>query len=233
MRGKDIARWSWGSKFKIILPQDSGKPSKAMPESTLKIEYPKTFEYFKEFEKPIRNCALLAQFFDPTVDPFYSSYNVGAYTYAPFKVVWKEICAEIEAVVIASDDDTIIPDHKLVLVAFHSEAPAYFLSGILNSSPIGLFVRSYTMQTSISGHIFDYVAIPEFSAKNPLHMKLVELAKRCHAAAGNTEDLEKLEEKVDQVAAEVLMVPAAKLKVMREELQLLRGTVSSPSEQDD
>jgi hypothetical protein len=149
--------------------------------------------------------------------------------------VWKEICAEIEAVMIASEDETIIPDHKLVLVAFQSKAPAYFLCGILNSSPIGLFVRSYAMQTSISGHIFDYVAIPEYSAKDALHNKVVELAKQCHtaAAAGKTGELENLEEKLDQTAAEALEVPIAKLKVMRDELQLLRGTVPSPSEQDD
>lgn len=62
---------------------------------------------------------------------------------------------------------------------------------------------------------------------------LYETLLTAGAAAGNTGDLETLEEKVDQVAAEVLMVPAAKLKVMCDELQLLRGTVSSPSEQDD
>ena len=232
IRGKDISRWTWESKFKIVLPQDPDQPSKAMAEKTLKVKYPKTFEYFKGFESAIRKCALLAQFFDPAVDPFYSSYNVGSYTYAPFKVVWKEICAEIEAVVVASDDETIIPDHKLVLVAFQSEAQAYFLSGLLNSSPIGLFVRSYTMQTSISGHIFDYVAIPEYSSKDSSHKKLVELAKECHAAAaGETGTLENLEERLDQVAAEVLNVPAAKLKIMRHELQLLRGTVSILSEQ--
>lgn len=69
VRGKDIARWTWGSKFKVILPQDPHQPSKAVAENTLKIEYPKTFEYFKEFEKAIRKCALLAQFFDPKVIP--------------------------------------------------------------------------------------------------------------------------------------------------------------------
>jgi hypothetical protein len=108
----------------------------------------------------------VGSFFDPAVDPFYSSYNVGSYTYAPFKVVWKEICPEIEAAVIAEDGETIIPDHKLVLVAFDAEEPAYFLSGILNSAPIGLFVRSYAVSTSISGHIFDYVRVPAYSEKD-------------------------------------------------------------------
>ncbi len=235
VRGKDISRWNWGSKYKIILPQEPDQPSKAVLESTLKIKFPKTFDYFKQFEGAIRKCALLAQFFDPDVDPFYSSYNVGSYTYAPFKVVWKEICAEIEAVVIASGEEKIIPDHKLVLVSFHSENAAYFLSGMLNSSPIGLFVRSYTLQTSISGHIFDYVAIPEYSAKDPLHCKVVELAKKCHEAkaSGNMGELENLEEELDERVAEVLMIPKAKSKIIRDELQLLRGITPVSSEEGE
>jgi SAM-dependent methyltransferase len=235
VRGKDISRWNWESKYKIILPQDPNQPSKAMLESALKIKFPKTFDYFKQFESAIRKCALLAQFFNPEVDPFYSSYNVGAYTYAPFKVVWKEICTEIEAVIIASGKETIIPDHKLVLVSFHSAAPAYFLSGILNSSPIGLFVRSYTLQTSISGHIFDYVAIPEYSASDPLHRKVVILSKKCHKAnaSGQTGQIDDLEEELDQVAAEVLKIPTAKLTVIRDELQLLRGIAPPSSDPED
>ena len=88
------------------------------------------------------------------------------------------------------------------------------------------------MQTSISGHIFDYVAIPEYSSSDASHKKLVSLAKQCHttAIAGETGNLEILEERLDQVAAEVLNVPTAKLKVMRDELQLLRGTALDDSE---
>ena len=235
VRGKDISRWNWGSKLKIILPQDPDQQSKAMLESTLKVKFPKTFDYFKQFEGAIRKCALLAQFFNPEVDPFYSSYNVGSYTFAPFKVVWKEICAEIEAVVIASGEETIIPDHKLVLVSFYTEDPAYFLAGLLNSSPIGLFVRSYTLQTSISGHIFDYVAIPEYSAKDPSHSKVVELAKKCHEAnaSGKAGQLDSLEEKLDEVAAEVLNIPKAKMKIIRDELQSLRGIAPSLPDEGD
>ena len=144
-----------GSLRLIILPQDPDHPATAVPIESLKVKFPKTFAFFKGFEKEIWACALLAQFFDPKSDPFYSSYNVGGYTYAPFKVVWKEICLEIEAVVIEDPDRSVVPDHKLVMVAFDKAEPAYFLLGLLNSIPIGLFVRSYAVQTSISGHIFD------------------------------------------------------------------------------
>jgi hypothetical protein len=233
VRGKDIQRWNWRSELKIILPQDPEQPSKALPERVLKVEYPKTFGYFKDFEKPIRDCALLAQFFDPEVDPFYSSYNVGSYTYSPFKVVWKEICQEIEAAVIAPEGDTIIPDHKLVLVAFNSEEPAYFLCGVLNSAPIGLFVRSYAVQTSISGHIFDYVRVPEYSERDVSHRKVSQLAKKCHLASqAGGQDISNLEEALDEIVAEILHISPAKLTFIQDELQFLRGGEPSTDRDD-
>lgn len=223
VRGKDIQRWTWKSEMKIILPQDPEQPSKALPESVLKIKFPKTFSYFKGFEKDIRACALLAQFFDPKVDPFYSSYNVGGYTFAAFKVVWKEICAEIEAVVIEDHERQIVPDHKLVLVAFEKAEPAFFLSGLLNSIPLGLFVRSYAVQTSISGHVFEYVALPQYDSANPTHKKIAQLAKACHKATGAK--LTELEFSLNEAVATVLGIPTNNLQIMIDELGILRGDV--------
>jgi hypothetical protein len=230
VRGKDIGRWIWKSEFQIILPQDPDYPSKAMSEGTLKIKFPKTFGYFKSFEKEIRNCALLKQFFDPQVDPFYSSYNVGEYSYAPYKVIWKEICPEIEAAVIA-EGENVIPDHKLVLVSFDQPEPAYFLSALLNSSPVSLFVRSYTVQTSISGHIFDYVALPQYSKGNNLHQKIATLAADCHLKSGSK--LAVLEAELDELVADILGISAANVKIMRDELDLLRGGDTFEEDSED
>ncbi len=220
VRGRDVGRWTWDSKLKVILPQDPKQPAKAVPEAALKTKHPKTFGYFEKFEKEIRDCALLAQFFDPELDPFYSSYNVGHYTYAKFKVVWKEISNEIEATVIESNGTTIIPDHKLVLVAFDKAEPAYFLSGILNSSPVGLFIRSYGVQTSISGHIFEYMNIPSYSRSDLIHKEVVDIARQCHTA--RDAQLANLEERLDLAVAKALSIPAKHSKVMRKELRVLR-----------
>jgi hypothetical protein len=184
------------------------------------VKYPKTFGYFKGFEKEIRACALLKQFFDPQVDPFYSSYNVGAYSYAPFKVVWKEICPEIEAAVIANGSN-VIPDHKLVMVAFDAPQPAYFLCALLNSTPIRLFVRSYTVQTSISGHVFDFVSLPQFSTSNPRHKMIAQLGAECHEASAAK--LLSYEKELDELVAEILGLSSQNVKVMSDELGLLRG----------
>ena len=136
-------------------------------------------------------------------------------------MVWKEICPEIEAVVIEDHDREVIPDHKLVLVAFDKAEPAFFLCGLLNSVPVGLFVRSYAVQTSISGHVFDYVALPQYDSKDASHRKIVRLARDCHKADGAK--LESLEAALDEAVAITLGIPTANLTIMRDELQLLRG----------
>jgi SAM-dependent methyltransferase len=221
VRGRDVGRWSWKSNFGIILPQDPNDRAKAISVSKMKKSYPKTYAFFHKFEGDIRSCALLAQFFDPDHDPFYSSYNVGSYTYAPYKVVWKEISSEIEAVVIERDKSDIIPDHKLVMVSFDQKDPAYFLSGVLNSSIIGLFVRSYAVQTSISGHIFDYAAIPRYVQSNELHRRIVATAKACHSASDTK--LPDLEKSLDKHVGQLLGLSASDVKTVATELERLRS----------
>lgn len=225
VRGKDVAKWHWTSSLFIILPQDQHDPSKAVPEVYLKSKYPKTFAYFKQFEKEIRSCALLKQFFNPQLDPFYSSYNVGSYTFMRFKVVWKEICPEIEATVVESSKDTIIPDHKLVIVGFEERQPADFLCGILNSSIVSLFVRTYAIQTSISGHIAEFCQIPTFSATNTLHKQIADLARQCQitAAIGDSDKLVDLQDRIDQAVCALWDISNEELKLILGELRERRS----------
>ena len=178
----------------------------------------------KLFEADLRACALLDHFFDPKTDPFYSSYNVGAYTFAPVKVVWKEIASEIEAAVLVGSE--AVPDHKLVCVAFDQEAPAFFLAAFLNSTPVAAFVRAYAIQTSISGHIFDYAAVPTFDPENPTHRALADLGEQCSAAAvdGESSALVQLEQTVDTAVAGLLGIDKRSLGDPQQSVRLLRLT---------
>jgi len=235
VRGKDVSRWKWSSELHIILPQNPDNPAKAVLESRLKTKYPKTFAYFRQFEKDIRGCALLKQFFDPASDPFYSSYNVGDYTFKPFKVVWKEICPEIEAAVIQTNDRVIVPDHKLVIVGFDDPKPAFFLCGLLNSSPVSLLVRTYATHTSISGHISEFARLPIYSPRNEGHNRVVALSKLCHraVAAGKLEQLAARERDLDEQVSALLGITAQQTKVVQQELQELRTGVAKEADAEE
>ena len=221
VRGKDISRWKWSTQMHIILAQDREKPSKAVPEKRLKKHFPKTFAYFKQFEEDIRSCALLRQYFDPEKDPFYSCYNVGEYTFRPVKVLWKEISPEPQAVVLDSESEMIVPDHKLVLVSFESSDSAHFLCAVLNSSPIRLLVRSYAVQTSISGHVLSYANIPQYVHDNELHKHLSNLSSESHAAArrGDTAQVSEIEADIDKQTARLWGLTADEVRAMQAELR--------------
>lgn len=220
VRGKDVSRWSWASELKIILPQDPTDPAKALPEHELKKHFPETFSYFKRYEADLRSCALLKQFFDPKTDPFYSSYNVGDYTFKSYKVVWKEISSEVQAAVIDSEAFTVIPDHKLVMVGFESLDAAHFLCSMINASPIRVLVRAYAVQTSISGHVCEYACLPTYSPSAPSHGALVSLSKACHKAAakGDWKTVAGLESEIDKAAAKLWGISNDELGAIQEAL---------------
>jgi len=191
-----------------------------VPESHLKRNYPKTYAYFRQFEKEIRACALLKQYFNPARDPFYSSYNVGEYTFQQYKVVWKEISPDIQAAVVNDESKAIVPDHKLVMVSFHHAEPAYFLCAILNSSPIRMLVRSYAMQTSISGHVAEYARIPTYSKQNEVHQELAELARKCHEekSSNGGEALASTETRIDELVADLWDITDSELRTIQDTL---------------
>jgi hypothetical protein len=213
VRGKDVFRWHWSSAMSIILPQDPQNPAKAVPETDLRRRFPETFGYFKQYEEDLRACALLEQFFDPKKDPFYSSYNVGAYTFKRHKVVWKEISPEVEAAVIDSEDRSIVPDHKLVMISFDSDEEAHFLCSVINSSPVRVLVRAYAVQTSISGHVCEFATLPVYSSRDASHRELAHLSRQCHAAAANGDAklVASLEGDIDQSVASVWGITKAEL----------------------
>ncbi len=152
LRGRDVTRWSAEPSAYIILTQEA-ETRNGIAEAEMKRKYPKTYSYFKQFEKKLRGRSGYKKYFNPD-DPFYSIYNVGTYTLAPYKVVWREQSREFQAAKISLQDERpIIPDHKLMAIACYSEEEADYLAALLGSSPCKLIVKSYAISTSTSTHV--------------------------------------------------------------------------------
>lgn len=167
--------------------------------------YPKAWRYLKRFEQRLRESAILKRYFSPA-DPFYSLFNVGDYTFAPFKVLIREIASSLTCAVSSPHDGkTCIPDHKLVMVGLEDEEEAHFLCALLNSKPMRLLIESYTIKTQFSTHIFSMAAIPTFDRLDSRHARLAELSATAHsfAAEGSQSRLETIEDEVDLLAAEL------------------------------
>jgi hypothetical protein len=238
-----VIRWNASPSAYLILSQDP-KVGKGITEAEMKKKLPKTFSYLRKFEGDkenpkrgtLRGRALFKLYFKST-DPFYSMYNVGAYTLAPFKVVWREQSRQFQAAKVASQyGKPIIPDHKLMAVDCYTEEEADYLAALLGSSPCKLIVMSYAISTSTSTHVLEHLAIPKFDPKNQTHTKLAGFSKRCHVASakGDEETVSKLEEEIDALAAELWDITDKELQIIQKVLgEIQKARTDFASDEDE
>lgn len=147
---------------------------------------PKSYKYFQTFKKELESRSTFKGRMKNA--PFYAIYNVGDYTFAPWKVVWAEQpgnnafpaavvgCGTVPVI----GKRVIVPDHKIFFVEFNDPKPAYYLCGLLNSSTVRTFIQSHNISIQV-GNIFKHMSLPQFDKSNKDHVKLVRLVKKAHA----------------------------------------------------
>jgi hypothetical protein len=222
LRGRDVARWKAQPEYSILVPQDPAQPSRGYPIKELQTKLPKTYAFLLNFEEPLRNRSGFRQFFNPELDPFYSVYNVGPYTFAPFKVVWREQSSLLTAAVVEAPKvgKIVVPDHKLMLCGCESAEEAHHVCALLNSNPAQFIVKSYAIETSVSTHVLNYVRIPKFNPKDKIHVSLAASSAACHAAVGSASDekMAALETANDELAAQLWNLSTPELKDIKSSL---------------
>ncbi|HFD38233.1 MAG TPA: SAM-dependent DNA methyltransferase, partial [Anaerolineae bacterium] len=148
LRGRDVRRWRAQPSLHILMMQDP-KRRRGLDESLVQQRYPKTWAYLKRFETPLRARSGFKRYFTRKdkrtgqvieTGPFYSMFNVGDYTFAPWKVVWGRIGNRIGASVIPNG----IPQETISLVACDNEAEAYYIAALVNSTPFQFAAYSYS-----------------------------------------------------------------------------------------
>jgi len=252
IRGRDVKKWYVVGDFGwIIVPHDPGT-GKPLNESKIKTEYPKTYSYFLNYKNDLEGRSIHKLW--GKNNPFYAVYDIGSYSFAPYKVVWKYVAgkisgkAEFSTVVLESVNDKfleikpLIPNEKLMLVPFEKKEEAYYVSGILNSSPVELLVASYVIETAISTHILNKIKIPKFDPENLIHQKLSQLSQKAHEISKKIydehredlkEDLKKIEEEIDKTVAELYGITDDELKEIRKCLMILKeGEIPEEEEEE-
>lgn len=230
IRGRDVGRWKAESSALLLNVQDPEKRC-GYEEDWMKDKYPLTLGYLLRFEELLRERSGFKKFFCKSVGkgtrrrlkpfaPFYSLYNIGEYTLAPYKVCWREQSEFFTATVagsskVAGKKKVIIPDHKLMFVPFDNELEAHYVCAAINSSPSVLIVRSYAIETQTSTHVLENVRLPKFDAQDQRHLRLAELSGMAHAAVERPETdekcLENIETEIDKTAAELWDITTAEL----------------------
>ncbi|MGO9114387.1 MAG: N-6 DNA methylase [Thermoguttaceae bacterium] len=189
VRWIDVDRWSARPSAHLLLAQDP-QTRTGFDEERFRRDYPRTFDYLKRFEPLLTSRAAYRRYQDR--QPFYSMYNVGPYTLAATKVIWRRMDRKIRAAVVERWDDPllglrpIIPQETCVLIACGSGDEAHYLCALLNSSLVHDLVASH----SVAGgkgfgtpSILDYLPLRKFDPADLRHVELAALSQRLHGLA--------------------------------------------------
>jgi len=240
IRGRSVKRWHIVGEYSWIILPHNPKTGKPIPESSFKMDYPHAYDYFSNFEGMLEKRALHKLW--GKGKPFYSVYDIGRYTFYPYKVVWKEISgkisgkAEFHNCVIEPIRDTIlgnrvvIPEHKLMLIPLSRKKEAYYISAVLNSSIVALAISAYAIETAIDPRVLEHIKLPEFTPENPVHEELAQLSKKAHEKAkqvchedneGLKHELKEIEEEIDKRAAKLYGITRDELNEIKKCLRIL------------
>ena len=151
-------------------------------DARLLADLPKTLEYFVTFKKLLEQRSTYKGRMPSA--PFYAVYNIGEYTFAPWKVIWaeqKNFCAAVcsSRMLDSVGSKTLIPDHKVFFAAFDEPEPAQYLCGLLNTAIVKEFIESHVIKIQI-GNIFKHLNLPKFDIAQSAHRKLATLVKLAH-----------------------------------------------------
>jgi len=261
IRGRDVKRWYVDYKDRyVIIPHEptSGKP---ISQSILKVKFPLTFDYLNQYKdelkkrsikpflslrekiKKAKNGVERKNAENRIDENFYIVDDIGSYTFAPYKVVWKSIagaitgkatefaCAVVEPLSTAFvSSKPVILDHGTIMIGFNDRDEAYYVSGFLNSSVVRTVIAAYTYELGQYTHIVDTIKIPKYNPSNELHRKISELSKKAHEIAKEIyengrkdleDELKKIEDEIDIAVTESLGLSESDLKEFKRLLAIL------------
>jgi type II restriction/modification system DNA methylase subunit YeeA len=243
VRGRDVKKWfvDFEDRY-IILPHDP-KTAKPLSEMTIKTKFPNTYDYLNHFKKELEKRSIHKLW--GKNNPFYTVYDIGVYTFAPYKVVWKRIAGAITgkavsfacAVITPINGKPVIVDDSTILVNTNDINESYYLAGFLNSLLSRTIIASYSYELRQETHIVDFIKIPKFDPQDKTHNKIAKLSKRAHELASIKhskppaaerynhieKELEKVEKEIDLAVAELFGLSEEDLREFEKLMAILSG----------
>jgi hypothetical protein len=232
IRSGDIKRWIATPLYYTVIPHTKTTGWRAISESSMKVDYPKTYGYllkFKDFLFGRSAYKLLRK-----GHPFYTMIDIHKESFAPFKITWKQIGNKIDAAVLSSFKDdyigikTPIPQWTLAFVPSESEDEAHYLCSIMSSTCVEALIKLFS-QLGGKGFappsIIDRIRIPSYDNRNPIHRKLAELSKKAHELAikGAGDELTKVEFEIDNFVSQLYRLTDEEFKEIRKSVKIFEG----------
>lgn len=204
LRGRGVAPFNAvpEADLRILVPQRGMHGDPDLPTAS-----PHTFKFLNRFKSQLEQRSSLKRF--QKGQEFYSLWSTGSYTFAPFKVLWREMGNTFAAAYIGSasiehaGEKIVIPDHKLYFIPVDSEPEAAYLTGFLNAPTISKAVSAYAAQLSLGASVAEYLNIPKFDETDKRMVVIGSIARGLTQNAGITlpSDLAQLDSRVRELLA--------------------------------
>jgi methylase of polypeptide subunit release factors len=244
-RGRNLKRWFIEEPDIYMITPHSNVTGKPLTEREMKTKYPKTYNFLFSLKKDLENRSIHKLW--GKENPFYSLYDIGNYSFSDYKIAWKEIAGKItgKAVGFASaviepkhikkifeKSKPVLPDNKIIAISTSNKDEAYYVCGILNSSPVLTAIASYTYEIGMETHIIKNIFIPKFNSKDKLHLEISEISKKAHELAkryyekrdqDSITELKRVEDKIDNISAKIYGIEIKELLEIKKSLSVLKG----------
>ncbi len=182
--------------LRVIIPQRGMHGDPDLPATC-----PRTFAWFQPFEAELRRRASFRRY--QARQPYWSSWSTGPYSFAPWKVLWREISSRFAAAYLGPVEDPLlgatvaVPDHKLYFVPVSNEDEAAYLTGLLNAPIISEAITSYAAALGLGTGVVETLRLPSYDPANAGHREVSALARAITGrggtlAAGEAEALDRL-----------------------------------------
>lgn len=222
VQGSDLSQWNFTTRAYFLCPHTPEGKMWPVAEEEMTERWPLTYAYLKQFRTALLSRKGFAGWEKEIQrQRFYAVMRVGEYTFSRYKVAWRYIAKSMVAAVITDTDDPFLgrrmclPNEKAVYVATEDAGEAYYLCGILTSSPVKYCVRCYMNPTSISAHVIDKLNIPTYDAANPLHRRISALCLAGHCC-GSEAERQAVQTAIDAAAGALYQIPADAVAAMRQ-----------------
>lgn len=200
-----LPRWGAAPDCCYLLPHTPETGQRPVPEDILARDFPRTLAWFQPFRERLEQRSLHQRWGRGL--PWYAVYNIGPYSFAPYRVVWKASGGEFGATVIGTFDHPLLGTRPLlasksvILLPFEHAVPAHFVCGLLNSrlarERIAAGVRGWVHREALNL----LPPMPVCDVGNPLNLRIAKLSMQSHRATATGEPCDEIEGALDAAVA--------------------------------
>jgi len=218
VRWADVARFRAVPSAHLLLAQDVDTRTGIEP-AVMRRDYPRTLDYLERFERVLRSRAAYRRYQNNKA--FYSMYNVGRYTVAPIKVVWRRMDRRINAAVVEPVEDpllgprVVIPQETCVLIPCDSPAEAHYVCAVLNSSVVDFLVTAHSVcggKGFGTPGMLDFVKLRRFDPGDPLHQELAACSRQAHRMVAEAVAVDPVQHRIDELTGRLWGWEASELR---------------------